>query len=98
MPADHRELLEILLAEHGDVGPHRQQQLGDDRRDAVEMAGPRLAFPALRHAGDMDRGREAGRIDVVDAGQPQQIAPGLLEHARVLALLPRIALKVARGR
>ena len=35
---------------NGDVGPDRQQQLGDDRRDAVEMARPRLAFPALGHA------------------------------------------------
>ena len=41
------ELLEILLAEQRDIGPDRQQQLGDDGGDAVEMAGPRLAFPPL---------------------------------------------------
>ena len=46
-PPDDRELLEILFAEQGDVGPNRAQQFGDDRRDPVEMAGPRLAFPAI---------------------------------------------------
>jgi hypothetical protein len=38
--ADDRELLEILLAEDCDIGLHLIEQLGDDGRDAVEMAGP----------------------------------------------------------
>ena len=38
--ADDRELLVVLLAEHRDVGPDDVEQLGDDRRDAGEVAGP----------------------------------------------------------
>ena len=47
-PADDRELLEILLAEQRDVGPDLVEQLGDHRRDAVEMPGPRRAVERRR--------------------------------------------------
>ncbi len=39
-----RQLLEVLLPEHGDIGPDGDEQLRDDRRDAVEMPRPSRAF------------------------------------------------------
>ena len=65
--ADDRELLEILLTKQCEVGANRVEQFGDDRRDAVEMAGPRLALPPLRQTGDAYRSRESFRVDVLDA-------------------------------
>ena len=41
------KLLEILLAEEGEVGAGLQEQLGDDGGDAVEMAGPERAAKTL---------------------------------------------------
>src|SRR5262249_11335792 len=36
---DHRELLEVLLAEDGDVRTHEVKELAHDRRDAAEVTG-----------------------------------------------------------
>ena len=45
--ADDGELLEVLLAEHGDVRLDGVEQLGDHRGDAAEVARPRApAEPA----------------------------------------------------
>ena len=48
--ADHRELLEVLLAEHRDVGLRGEQQLRHDRRDAAEVARPRARRRAAARA------------------------------------------------
>jgi len=37
--ADHRELLKILLAKEGHVGPDDPEELGDDGRHALEVPG-----------------------------------------------------------
>ena len=41
---DDRRLLEILLTEHGDVGLHKVEQLGDDRCDAAKVCRARVSF------------------------------------------------------
>ncbi len=52
---DHRELLEILLAEDRDVRLHQAQQLDDHGRDALEMPGPERAAEDVGEAGHVDR-------------------------------------------
>jgi hypothetical protein len=44
-PADHGQLLPILLTEHRDVGAHSREQLGDHGGDPVEVARPMLPLP-----------------------------------------------------
>ena len=64
--ADDERLLGVLLAEEGDVGPDHVQQLGHDGGDAVEV--PDAAVRALERLGqavDVDRRREAGRVDLL---------------------------------
>ena len=39
-PPDEQQLLRVLLAEVGEVGPRQVQQLGDDGEHAVEVPGP----------------------------------------------------------
>src|SRR5581483_11238709 len=60
--ADHLELLEILLAETGDIGLDLMEELGDDGGDAFEMTGPRRAIEMVREPGDLDLRREPFRI------------------------------------
>ena len=48
-PAHDGELLEVLLAEHREVGAHGGEQLGDHGGDTVEVAG---AGGALHHLGE----------------------------------------------
>ena len=45
--ADHRELLVVLLAEHRDVGPRGEEELGDDGCDTAEVTGSRRAAERL---------------------------------------------------
>ena len=65
-------MLEVLFAEQADVGPDRKKQLGDDRRDSVEMARPNFAFPgawmysegkAVVHLVDISKTDEAQKPD-----------------------------------
>ena len=37
----------VSVTKQRDIRPHRKEKPGDDRRDADEMAGPRLAFPTF---------------------------------------------------
>ena len=78
-----------------DVGPHRAKQLGDDGRDPVEMARPRLAFPAIAQALHAHRRREARRIHILlPAGSQSRSQPASVQHRGVLLLLPRVAVEV----
>ena len=45
-----RQLLEVLLAEHREVGADGGEELGDDGGDTVEVAGARRAFHHRRPA------------------------------------------------
>ena len=51
-PPDHERLLVVLLAEVGDVGSAHVEQLGDDRRDAAEVAAAAAARGAAQHVGE----------------------------------------------
>ena len=64
-PADHDDLLGVLLAEVGDVGQRHAEQLGDDGGDAAEVLG--AAGCALEPLGDAEHldGRGEAR-----AGRP----------------------------
>ena len=42
MPAQHRDLLRVLLAEVGAIGTDDREELQADRGDAAEVAGPVL--------------------------------------------------------
>ncbi len=66
--ADDHHLLGVLLAEVGVVRPDQVEQDGDDRRDAIEMAGPRGALERPGDRTDRDDGVEAGRIDLRRVG------------------------------
>jgi len=93
-PPDHRELLEILFPKNRDLGPDRVEKLGDDGRDAVEMTGPGLAFPALAEACDRDARGKTGGVHLLGRRHPQKVAAGGVERPCILFLLPRIALEV----
>ena len=98
-PPDHRQLLEILLAEQRDVGPDRQQQLGDDRRDAVEMA---RAAPRLPSARDTPATLTVVAKPVgIDVARPPAATAGRSPPPRAsrasASSLPRIAVEVLAG-
>src|SRR3546814_10141787 len=64
LAADDRELLPVLFAKDRDVGADLVEQLGDDGRDPVEMAGTRGAAIIGAQLGDFDAAavpREIGR-------------------------------------
>ena len=44
MPAQHLDLLGVLLPVEGEVGPDDREELEADRRDAAEVTGAVLAF------------------------------------------------------
>ncbi|KEO91079.1 hypothetical protein EH32_01770 [Erythrobacter litoralis] len=92
--ADDGELLEILLPEKRPVGLDLVEELGDHRRDPVEMSGSGgtaqpLAHPLYRYAG-----RETGGIHRLDARRPEQRDPFCLEHRRILGKLAGIGVEV----
>jgi hypothetical protein len=87
-------LLKVLFTEQGDVRPHRAQQFCNDRRNTVEMPGPRLPFPAVADSLHADRRREASWIDFAGPRKPEQVAARLLQHGGVLLFLAGIAIEV----
>ena len=86
---DHHRLLGVLLAEEGEVGADRVEELRDDRGDAAEVLGPAPGGVAVEDLGqpaaDLDRGREARRVDLVDVGRVDEV------DARALGELERRA-------
>ena len=64
--ADDGDLLGVLLAEDGPVGPGRQQQLGHDRGDPREVPGPR------RPLQDGGWARRPSRSSRIPAGRPRR--------------------------
>jgi len=89
---DH-EVLVVLLAEHRDVRLHDLQQLGRDRRDALEVARPRLALEdarQLRHV-DARRALEAGREHLEGGRREQEVGAGLARQLLVVLGGARVA-------
>ena len=77
------------------LGADEVEQDGDDRRDAVEVAGPRGALERPRDRADRDDRVEARRIDLLDRRREDDVdALGLADRevarlvARVLACSP----------
>src|SRR5204862_364506 len=75
--ADYDRLLGVLLAEVGDVGADRVEELGDDGGDAAEVPGPTPVGIAVENAGevaaDLDRGREPLWVDLLDGGGVDEV-------------------------
>jgi len=95
-PADDRELLIVLLAEHRDVGLNDVEQLRHDRGDAFEVPGTELAAQNLRKPRHLHARRVlvARRVDLRDVGHEHEIAARGLEHALVLARRTRVMREV----
>src|SRR3546814_7773516 len=70
--ADDRELLPVLFAKDRDVGADLVEQLGDDGRDPVEMAGTRGAAIIGAQLGDFDAAAVPRGIHNRDVGRPQK--------------------------
>jgi hypothetical protein len=87
-PSDHRELLEVLLAEHGERRMDEPEEPRHHGRDAVEVSGSRRAIEPIGELSDMHRRRVTGRVEGL-LGKEQQI------HAFGFTL-PRVALGIAR--
>ena len=76
-PAQHLDLLRVLLAVEGDVRPNDVEQLEADRRHPAEVARAVLAFEDRAELGHLDPGLVPGRVhlgrgrreDDVDAGR-----------------------------
>ena len=74
------------------------EQLGDDRGDAVEVAGARRAFEGLgERAADVHDGREALGVHLVCAGREHDVHAGVREQVEVALLVARVALEVLAG-
>ena len=64
-PADHLDLLKILLPKVGNVRLHQVEQFQDNSGDAAEMAGPRAALQGLGELARLDKGVESRRVDIL---------------------------------
>ena len=88
--------LEARLGRFADRFHGGNEQLADDRGDAVEMAGPMFPFPAIADPRHPDRRRESGRVELVGRRHPQIVAARFLQLGGIFRLLPGIARQVAR--
>ena len=71
-----------------------QQELGDDRGDAVEMIGPRGAAQILGQVADADMGAEALRIHLGRVGREDEIGAGLGELGEIALFVARVVTEV----
>src|SRR3546814_13904579 len=86
LAADDRELLPVLFAKDRDVGADLVEQLGDDGRDPVEMAGTRGAAIIGAQLGDFDAAAVPRGIHDRDVGRPQPRYLFLDQQRRVARL------------
>ena len=93
-PADHRDLLRVLLAEVRALGPDDVEELEADGRDAAEVPGPRFALRAglLR----LDPGREAVGIELGCVRREDDVDAVLLRDREVARLVARVRGEVGR--
>src|SRR5205823_7155357 len=71
--ADEHRLLEILAAEHGDVGLHQVEQLGHHGQHTGEVAGARRALEPVGHRTGVEAHQRIGGIHRVGVGQEQAL-------------------------
>ena len=88
--SDDLQLLVVLFAEIGAIGQAGEEELGDHRRHAVEMAGAERAAKPAGQLRNMD-GRQAGfRIHLPDVRREDQRRAGLFEQGEVGGFVARI--------
>ena len=88
------ELLVVLLAEHGDVGPDLREQLAAHRRHAAEEVRPEVALQPLGGAGRHDARGEASGYISPRSGDQTRSQPTLASLARSPASSRGIAVEV----
>src|SRR6185436_440754 len=97
---DHERLLVVLLPEVGDVRRAHVEQLRNDRRDSAKVRASTASGCAAQHVGealDLDRGREAIRVDLGRRRRKKQVDARLGRERRVTALVTGIAFEVLAG-
>ena len=88
--ADHRELLEVLAAEDGEVRLRRVEEHGDDGGDAAEMARSKFTAELGRDAFDVDPGRSTVRVEVGGGRREDQAGARGCAAAAVVLERPRV--------
>ena len=84
------DLLCVLPSEPGDLRPDDVQQFQTDRGDPSEVLWPMLRLEALRGAGRIDPGREAGRVHLRRVGREEHVNPVRLRAGVVAARIARV--------
>ena len=92
---DDGHLLGVLAAEDGPVGPHGEQELGDDGGDAAEVLGPRRALEARRSGrSTVIAVPKPSRVDLVGAGGEDEVDAGAAGQLQVAGLVARVRREV----
>ena len=87
---DHRELLEVLLAEVGPAGPGDGEELGHDRGHPGEVGGPGRPLHRLREPAHGDRGEDLVGVHLVVLGAEEEVDIGRLGLRPVAIGVPGI--------
>ncbi|MCY1420916.1 hypothetical protein D9M71_365530 [compost metagenome] len=97
--ANHRQLLEVLLTEHGQVWLDHIEQLADHRRHAFEMARAAGTAKPVGKLRDTDPGLpgHAVRVHLLDGRGEQQVAAGLEQFLLVGGEGSRVLVEVFAG-
>src|SRR5207302_8959072 len=75
--ADEHRLLEVLAAEHGDVGLHQVKQLGHHGQHAGEVAGTGRALEAVGHRTGVEAYPRIGGVHRIGVGEKQALDAAL---------------------
>ena len=93
-PAEHLDLLRVLLPEEHDVRPDDGEQLEADRRHGAEVARAVLALEHCAELGDLDPGLVPGRVELGSRGREDDVHTGVAGGLQVARLVPRVAVEV----
>ncbi len=96
-PADDGGLLQVLLAEEGQVRLHQVEQLGDHRGHPAEMARTEPPAQGVAHGPHFDGRAEAGGIDLRRLGNEQDGHPQAQAQVLVPLQVPGIPGQVLPG-
>jgi hypothetical protein len=92
--ADDGELLVVLLAEHGEVGPDRREQLGHHGGDPVEVSRSRRALHPLGESAHVHRRRESVGVHHRRGRCVDGVDPGIVARLEVVVDRSRVVLEV----
>ena len=80
---DQHELLVVLLAEHGDVGPDQPEELGDDGQDPAEVTWPQGSLELVAERPRLHRhDRVAAGVDLLDPRREDDVHAFALGRSR----------------